>query len=230
MVAVSTQVTLRVHDVEKEIPLGRETISILRGVSFELCRAEIVALMGPSGSGKSTLLGIITGLDRPTRGEVFLDGTEISNLNERHLSALRAQKVGMVFQAYNLIPTLTALENVQLPLFVPGRGNYDSTRARRLLEDVGLGHRTGHRPSQLSGGEQQRVAVARALVTDPPLLVADEPTGNLDSETGESLMRLLLNLRQSLLTTILIATHNNDVASVSDRVLHMRDGSLVEHA
>ncbi|MBV9279705.1 MAG: ABC transporter ATP-binding protein [Chloroflexi bacterium] len=187
----------------------------------------MVALMGPSGSGKSTLLGIVSGLDRPSRGEVLLDGVEIGRLSERHLAALRARKVGMVFQSYNLIPTLTALENVQLPLFVPGRNGHSQERARELLAEVGLAHRLSHRPSQLSGGEQQRVAVARALVTDPPLLVADEPTGNLDSETGGALIDLLLDLRARLRTTILVATHNDAVAGRADRILRLRDGQLV---
>jgi putative ABC transport system ATP-binding protein len=226
--AVAVEPTLIARDVRKSIPLGREVIDILRGVSFELRRGEMVALMGPSGSGKSTLLGIVAGLDRPTSGQIVLDGTEISSVPERTLAALRAQKVGMVFQSYNLIPTLTALENVQLPLYVPGRNGHDRERARRLLAEVGLGHRLSHRPSQLSGGEQQRVAVARALVADPPLLVADEPTGNLDSETGHDLMALLLDLRTHLGTTIFIATHNDAVASQADRILRMHDGQLVE--
>lgn len=220
--------TLQVRNVEKRVALGRDTLVILRGVTFDLHHAEMVALMGPSGSGKSTLLGIVSGLDRPTAGEVVLDGSEIANLPERSLASIRAEKVGMVFQAYNLIPTLTALENVQLPLYVPGRNGHDPARAAQLLEDVRLGHRLDHRPSQLSGGEQQRVAVARALVSDPPLLVADEPTGNLDSETGQSLMNLLLELRKRLGTTILVATHNQEVARLADRVLRMRDGQLVE--
>jgi putative ABC transport system ATP-binding protein len=219
--------TLVARDVTKIIPLGREEITILRGVSFDLAHGEMVALMGPSGSGKSTLLGIVAGLDRPSGGEVILDGEEIGRLSERRLADLRARKVGMVFQAYNLIPTLTALENVQLPLFVPGRNGHDMSRARDLLNEVGLGHRLDHRPSQLSGGEQQRVAVARALVSDPPLIVADEPTGNLDTETGEALMTLFLDIRSRLGTTILVATHNNDVAAHTDRVLRMRDGRLV---
>ena len=219
--------TLSVRNVEKRVALGRDSISILRGVSFDLQRGEVVALMGPSGSGKSTLLGIAAGLDRPTTGEVILDGQDIGTLPERALASTRARKVGMVFQAYNLIPTLTALENVQLPLHVPGRENGDLGRAERLLVEVGLGHRLAHRPSQLSGGEQQRVAVARALVADPPLLVADEPTGNLDTETGRALIDLLLDLRAKLGTTILVATHNDAVAARADRALHMRDGSLV---
>jgi putative ABC transport system ATP-binding protein len=225
---MTAEPTLVVRNVEKQVPLGREIITILRGVSFELYRGEMVALMGPSGSGKSTLLGIVAGLDRPTAGEVILDGTEIGRLGERPLAALRAQKVGMVFQAYNLIPTLTALENVQLPLYVPGHNGHNPERARGLLAEVGLAHRLTHRPSQLSGGEQQRVAVARALVADPPLVVADEPTGNLDSETGAALMELLLDLRARLGTTILVATHNDAVAERADRVLRLRDGKLVE--
>jgi putative ABC transport system ATP-binding protein len=224
---MTAEQTLIVHDLKKEATLGREVISILRGVSFELYRGEMVALMGPSGSGKSTLLGIVAGLDRPTSGEVILDGTEIGDLPESRLAALRARKVGMVFQAYNLIPTLTALENVQLPLYVPGHNGHDPERARKLLAEVGLSHRLSHRPSQLSGGEQQRVAVARALVADPPLLIADEPTGNLDSETGATLMELLLDLRRQLGTTVLLATHNDAIAGRADRILRLRDGRLV---
>jgi putative ABC transport system ATP-binding protein len=224
---MSAEPTLVARGVEKRIPLGREVIEILRGIDFDLQRGEMVALMGPSGSGKSTLLGIVSGLDRPSAGTVVLDGTEIGALSERSLAAIRARKVGMVFQSYNLIPTLTALENVQLPLFVPGRNGHSMERANELLVDVGLGHRLEHRPSQLSGGEQQRVAVARALVADPPLLVADEPTGNLDSETGAALMRLLLDLRTRLGTTVLVATHNDAVAGQADRVLRLHDGRLV---
>lgn len=224
---MSDHVALAVRDVEKSIPLGRDVITILRGVSFDLNRGEMVALMGPSGSGKSTLLGIVAGLDRPSSGQVVLDGVETARLRERQLASLRSQKVGMVFQAYNLIPTLTALENVQLPLYVPGRNGHSDDRARELLVEVGLAHRLSHRPSQLSGGEQQRVAVARALVTDPAIVVADEPTGNLDSETGAALMDLLVDLRTRLGTTLLVATHNVDVAGRADRILRMRDGRLV---
>lgn len=219
--------TLEVRDLSKEIPLGREIISILKGLTFDLHRGEMVALMGPSGSGKSTLLGIAAGLDRPSSGDVRLDGEEIGRLSERKLAGVRAHKVGMVFQSYNLIPTLTALENVQLPMFVPGRENRNLDRASELLGEVGLSHRLHHRPSQLSGGEQQRVAVARALVVDPPLLVADEPTGNLDSETGAALMELLLDVRTRLGTTILVATHNDSVAERADRVLRLRDGRFI---
>jgi putative ABC transport system ATP-binding protein len=224
---MTSEPTLVVRDLVKEVPLGREVITILRGINLELHHGEMVALMGPSGSGKSTLLGIVGGLDRPSFGSVVLDGIEIGSLSERKLAALRAKKVGMVFQAYNLIPTLTALENVHLPLYVPGHDGANPERATELLDEVGLSHRLSHRPSQLSGGEQQRVAMARALVADPPLLIADEPTGNLDSETGAALMHLLADLRKRLGTTVLLATHNDRVASEADRILRLRDGKLV---
>lgn len=217
---------LSVGSVYKSIARGRDTIEILRGVSFDLQRGEMVALMGPSGSGKSTLLGIVAGLDRPTSGRVTVAGTEIGYLPESKLASFRADNVGMVFQAYNLIPTLTALENVQLPLLVPGRERGNIARARTVLEEVGLGHRLNHQPAQLSGGEQQRVAVARALVAEPPLIIADEPTGNLDSETGDALIDLLIDLRARHHTTILLATHNPAVAQRADRILHMHDGRL----
>jgi putative ABC transport system ATP-binding protein len=219
-------VALSVQDVCKSIDRGQDTVEILRGVTFELERGEMVALMGPSGSGKSTLLGIVAGLDRPSSGQVTVAGTEIGYLPEKALASFRADNVGMVFQAYNLIPTLTALENVQLPLLVPGRRSRDVEQARRVLEEVGLGHRLSHQPAQLSGGEQQRVAVARALVSEPPLIIADEPTGNLDSDTGTALIDLLLDLRGRHHTTILLATHNPAVAERSDRTLHMRDGRV----
>jgi putative ABC transport system ATP-binding protein len=225
-VAVPITAALSVERLCKSIPRGREAIEILRGVSFDLQRGEIVALMGPSGSGKSTLLGIVAGLDRPTSGSVTVAGTEIGYLPEAKLASFRADNVGMVFQAYNLIPTLTALENVQLPLLVPGRHGGDIDRARAVLEEVGLGHRLNHQPSQLSGGEQQRVAVARALVSEPPLIIADEPTGNLDSETGNALIDLLLDLRLRHGSTILLATHNPAVAERTDRTLQMHDGTL----
>jgi putative ABC transport system ATP-binding protein len=217
---------LSVEGVYKSIARGRDSIEILRGVSFDLQRGEMVALMGPSGSGKSTLLGIVAGLDRPTSGRVTVAGTEIGYLAESKLASFRADHIGMVFQAYNLIPTLTALENVQLPLLVPGRNGGNIARARDVLEEVGLGHRLNHQPAQLSGGEQQRVAVARALVAEPPLIVADEPTGNLDSEAGEALIDLLLDLRLGHRTTILLATHNPAVAERADRTLRMHDGRL----
>lgn len=217
---------VRLVNVDKSLRVGRDTVEILHGVSFDVRPAELVALVGPSGSGKSTILGIAAGLDTASSGSVFLDGTDISRLPERELATLRARRVGMVFQSYNLLPTLTALENVELPLHVPGGVRRPSSSAEELLTEVGLGHRLHHRPTQLSGGEQQRVAIARALITQPAIIVADEPTGNLDTSTGDELIALLLELRQRRGTTILVATHDNDLAVRADRILRVRDGRL----
>jgi putative ABC transport system ATP-binding protein len=221
-----TTPNLRLINVDKRLRVGRETVAILHGVSFEVQPAELVALVGPSGSGKSTILGIAAGLDTATSGSVFLDGTDISHLPERELASLRARRVGMVFQSFNLLPTLTALENVELPLHVPGGIRRPSSSAEKLLSEVGLRHRLHHRPAQLSGGEQQRVAVARALITEPAIIVADEPTGNLDTSTGDELITLLLDLRKQRGTTLLVATHDNDLAVRADRILRVRDGRL----
>ncbi len=218
--------TLCFDDVHTSLWAGGEEVRILRGVSFRLDPGELVALVGPSGSGKSTILGIAAGLDAPTSGRVVIDGTDVSRMPERPLSRLRSRRIGMVFQSYNLLPTLTALENVELPLLVPGQPRRPPGRARELLAGLGLEHRLHHRPSQLSGGEQQRVAVARALVTDPALLVADEPTGNLDTATGEALVDVLLEVRRHHGTTVLVATHNDALARRADRVLRVRDGVL----
>jgi putative ABC transport system ATP-binding protein len=215
------------EDVHKSLRAGGEAVRILRGISLQVAPGELIALVGPSGSGKSTILGIAAGLDAPTAGRVVIDGVDVTGMPERPLSRLRSRRVGMVFQAYNLLPTLTALENVELPLLVPGQPARPRGRARELLAGLGLGHRLHHRPSQLSGGEQQRVAVARALVTDPALLVADEPTGNLDTATGEALVNVLLEVRRRHGTAILVATHNLALARRADRLLQVRDGVVV---
>ena len=212
------------EDVHRTLQAGGDQVRILRGVTFQLSPGELVALVGPSGSGKSTILGIAAGLDAPSSGRVVIDGTDVTGMGERPLSRLRSRRVGMVFQAYNLLPTLTALENVELPLLVPGQPRRPPQRARELLTGLGLGHRLHHRPSQLSGGEQQRVAVARALVTDPALLIADEPTGNLDTATGDALVDELLEVRRRHGTAVLVATHNLALARRADRVLQVRDG------
>ena len=224
--ADAAEPSLLLEDVWKTLRAGGQDVRILRGISFRLERGEMVALVGPSGSGKSTILGIAAGLDAPTSGRVVIDGTDVSAMSERPLSRLRSQRVGMVFQAYNLLPTLTALENTELPLLVPGQPHRDPGRARELLGGLGLGHRLHHRPAQLSGGEQQRVAVARALITDPALLVADEPTGNLDTATGQALVEVLLEVRRDHGTTVLVATHNDALARRADRLLRVRDGML----
>lgn len=184
--------------------------------------------MGPSGSGKTTLLGVLAGLDQPTAGRVLLDGIDITDLPESRLAAVRNAKIGMVFQNFNLIPTLTAQENVEVPLYVGEHPGSPSERAREMLAVVGLGDRLGHRPNQLSGGEQQRVAIARALVTRPAIVIADEPTGNLDASTGARILDLIVELRQRMGTTFLIATHDPTVAARAERVLTIVDGRLVD--
>jgi len=217
--------------VTKSLPLGRERIEILRGVSLRIAHGEFVALIGPSGSGKSTLLGIIAGLDSPSSGRVLVEGQDITHLGEAALARVRNAKIGMVFQAFNLIPTLTAQENVEVPLYVgaPHRAlGSPAARARELLGLVGLGARLGNKPSQLSGGEQQRVAVARALATAPAIVIMDEPTGNLDQANSENVLRLVGDLRTATGTTFVIATHDARVAAAADRSLHIIDGRLVD--
>jgi putative ABC transport system ATP-binding protein len=222
----TTGLALEARNVWRWLPLGRAQVEILRSVSFSIRRGEFVALLGPSGSGKSTLLGVVAGLDRPNRGAVCVDGVDITAMSEGELAQVRNRKIGMVFQAFNLIPTLTALENVELPLSVGFHRGAVSARAKAMLDVVGLAHRWNHRPLQLSGGEQQRVAIARAMATDPAIVIADEPTGNLDGPTGQQLLELMEVVRQVSGTTFLIATHNMDVASRADRLLRLVDGTL----
>ncbi len=217
---------LEARDIRKSLPLGSETIEILRGISFRIEKGEFAAIVGPSGSGKSTLLGIISGLDGPTSGRVYLDGTDITFLPESRMARIRNQKLGMVFQAYNLIPTLTAQENVEAPLYVGTHPGSPSARARELLALVGLEHRLGHRPNQLSGGEQQRVAIARALAVAPAIVIADEPTGNLDQHNGQNILDLIRRLRDETGTTFVIATHDPTVAAAAERQLRIVDGLL----
>jgi putative ABC transport system ATP-binding protein len=222
---------LEAIEVYKSLPLGRERIDILRGVSLRIARGEFVAIVGPSGSGKSTLLGIIAGLDSPSRGQVFVDGVDITQMGEGQLAAVRNQQIGMVFQAFNLIPTLTAQENVEVPLYVgrhPGLGS-PAARAQELLRLVGLGHRLANKPTQLSGGEQQRVAVARALATNPAIVIMDEPTGNLDKTNGENVLQMIRELRAATGTTFVIATHDPDVAAAADRAIRIVDGRVASN-
>jgi putative ABC transport system ATP-binding protein len=221
---------LEAIDLRKSLPLARETIAILNGVSLRVEQGEFVAITGPSGSGKSTLLGIIAGLDAPTSGRVLLTGVDITHMSETRLAAIRNARVGMVFQAFNLIPTLTAQENVEAPLFTGRHPGNPSKRARAMLELVGLGHRTRHTPAQLSGGEQQRVALARALATNPALVIMDEPTGNLDHQNGENILRLISDLRRETGATFIIATHDLAIANAADRAIHIRDGLVAASA
>jgi putative ABC transport system ATP-binding protein len=218
------QVVMDVRALTKSLPLGRERIAILKGISFEVRGGEFVGIVGPSGSGKSTLLGIIAGLDNPTTGQVFIDTIDISKMSERRLAAIRNSKIGMVFQAYNLIPTLTAQENVEVPLYIGKHPGSPSTRAKELLALVGLSHRLKHLPAQLSGGEQQRVAIARALATDPAIVIADEPTGNLDAKNSENILQLISDLRTRTDKTFIIATHDPEVAAHADRTIRIVDG------
>jgi putative ABC transport system ATP-binding protein len=210
----------------KRIDTATHTVEILKGIDFEVDRGQFVAIMGASGSGKSTLLGLLAGLDAPTSGQILLDGADITGLEEDELAILRGRTVGFVFQSYQLIPTLTAEENVLLPLDLAGDRQADG-RARELLDRVGLLDRRDHYPVQLSGGEQQRVALARAFVMRPPILMADEPTGNLDSKNGRLVLDLLLQLNHREKTTLLLVTHDRELASFADRTITLRDGAIV---
>jgi putative ABC transport system ATP-binding protein len=202
-------------------------VEILKGIDLEIPRGQFAAIMGPSGSGKSTLLGLLAGLDTPTSGQVILDGEDITNLGEDDMALLRGRKIGFVFQSYHLLPTLTAEENVLLPMELAGRDSGGRARARELLDRVGLGGRFDHYPVQLSGGEQQRVALARAFALRPPILLADEPTGNLDSTTGRAVLDLLLALNREQGTTMVMVTHEQSLAESADRRIVLHDGLVV---
>jgi putative ABC transport system ATP-binding protein len=218
---------IEVRDAKKWIQNGTRRVEILKGITLTIPAGQFVAIVGASGSGKSTLLGLLAGLDTPSAGEIWLDGVPIHNLVEAELAAVRGKKIGFVFQSYQLIQTLTALENVLLPfeLNVEGSG---LSKARRLLDEVGLTERVDHYPVQLSGGEQQRVALARAFVVEPPIVMADEPTGNLDSTNGRMVLDLLLERNKKSGTTLVLVTHDPEVASRADRKIVLRDGMVVE--
>jgi putative ABC transport system ATP-binding protein len=213
-------------DIRKSLRLGRDRIDILKGISLRIEHGEFVAIVGPSGSGKSTLLGIIAGLDNPSSGKVLIDGIDITRMSEAGLAKVRNQKIGMVYQAFNLIPTLTAQENVEIPLYAGKHAGRPSERAKEILNLVGLSHRLKNKPNQLSGGEQQRVAVARALVTRPAIVIMDEPTGNLDQKNSENVLQMVRDLRQATGTTFIIATHDLKVAGSADRSIRIVDGLI----
>lgn len=215
------------RNLTKEFDSGSHQLTVLRDVTFEIAQGEFIAVVGPSGSGKTTLLGLLAGLDTPTRGQVILDGTDITNLTEDARARLRGEKVGFVFQTFQLIPTLTALENVQVPLELRGERNAEE-RAIELLGRVGLADRVEHLPMQLSGGEQQRVALARAFANKPRILFADEPTGNLDGTTGERIVALLEELNSEAGSTIVLVTHDVALAERARRLIRLRDGVVVE--
>ena len=223
----SLEVVLKVENLTKQVSSPEGLLTIVRDVSFAIEAGERVAIVGASGAGKSTLLALLAGLDTPTSGRVLLAGTDMTSLDEDGRARLRAARVGFVFQSFHLVPALTALENVMLPLELAGRGDARRT-AREALARVGLGSRTGHYPRQLSGGEQQRVAMARAFVTQPAVLFADEPTGNLDTTTGGRIGDLLFEMNANSRTTIVLVTHDNTLAARCGRILRMEAGGLVE--
>ena len=208
--------------------MGEVEVHALRGANVKIKRGEIVSIMGPSGSGKSTLMNILGCLDRPTAGEYILDGEVVSRLNDDQLASIRNRKVGFVFQSFNLLPRATALSNVELPMRYAGVTQNRNQRAREALESVGLSDRIYHRPTELSGGQQQRVAIARALVNDPAIIMADEPTGNLDSKSGKEILELLLTLNRERHTTVIIVTHDPNIAAQTGRIIHLSDGLVVE--
>jgi putative ABC transport system ATP-binding protein len=218
---------IELRNVSKTVTSGDRQLTILHPLNLSVHVGQRLAILGPSGSGKSTLLGLIAGLDAPTSGEVFIDGVDITKLGEDQLARLRGDKIGFVFQSFHLIPSLTALENVLVPMEIAGRRDARS-RATLLLDEVGLRQRATHYPSQLSGGEQQRVAIARALSNEPRILLADEPTGNLDSHTGRQVIDLLVAINRNRGATVVVVTHDPDIASMADARVALRDGRVVQ--
>jgi putative ABC transport system ATP-binding protein len=218
---------VRAIDVKKDFTRGQEVVHALRGVSVDIFRGEFLAIMGPSGSGKSTLFNMIGGLDKPTDGMVFIDDVDIAQLDAYELAWMRCRKIGYIFQSFNLLPTLTALENVKIPmLFANLDDDTAMDKAARILERVGLGERVFHRPGRMSGGQQQRVAIARAMANDPAIVLADEPTANLDLHTGEEIIHLLKKLSEELHVTVISATHDHKMLNLCDRVAWIRDGAI----
>jgi putative ABC transport system ATP-binding protein len=217
---------IEVRNITKVYKMGEVEVRALAGVSFSIKEGEVLSIMGPSGSGKSTLMNTLGCLDRPTSGEYYLDGELVSSLTDDQLAIIRNRKVGFVFQSFNLLSRVSSLANVELPLRYAGVREGRRERARASLEAVGLGDRMNHRPTELSGGQQQRVAVARALVNDPSIIMADEPTGNLDSKVGQEIMDLLLSLNRDRGTTLIIVTHDPTIAAQTQRIIRLRDGLL----
>jgi putative ABC transport system ATP-binding protein len=219
---------IELRDVSKTVPSGGEPLTILHPLTTVIPKGQFLAVVGPSGSGKSTLLGLIAGLDAPSSGSVLIEGVDITRLNEDDLAKLRGEKIGFVFQFFHLIPSLTAYENVAVPMEIKGISGVER-RAHELLDEVGLAGRAHHYPSQLSGGEQQRVALARALANDPPIVLADEPTGNLDTANGRHIMDLLQTIHRARSTTLVLVTHDRELAAMADARIVLRDGRVVEH-
>lgn len=225
---MSSKYAVELIDVRKDYWLGKIRVSALRGVDLKVSNGDFISIVGPSGSGKTTLLNIIGLLDRPTEGEIYINGLDVSKLNENERAKIRLKYIGFTFQMFHLIPWLTALQNVEIPLILAGMPRkLRIKRAIECLRAVGLEDRVNHRPSELSGGEQQRVSIARAIANNPKIILADEPTGNLDSKTGSSIVELLRKLNRNLGTTVIIVTHNLEVARSTNRILHLRDGIIV---
>ncbi len=220
---------IELRGVSKTVMSGTQPLTILHPLDFTIGSGECVAIVGPSGSGKSTLLGLLAGLDAPSTGTILVDGVDITKLSEDELARVRGEKIGFVFQSFHLVPSLTALENILVPMEIAGRRDAGA-RGKQLLAEVGLAERGHHYPSQLSGGEQQRVAIARALANDPPILMADEPTGNLDSQTGRVILDLLLGVHQTRHSTLILVTHDRELADRADYRLTLRDGRVVDSA
>ncbi len=223
-------ISIKARNLKKDLPIDGQTVQLLSGIDLDVKEGEFAAILGPSGCGKTTLLGLLCGLDSPTEGEVVLGGLGISSLNPDQVAEIRNKEIGVVYQFFNLIPTLTALENVELPLQIRGGTSsaHINRKAVELLESLGLEARMHHRPNQLSGGEQQRVAIARSLVIEPSIVLADEPTGNLDSKTGEEVMSHLVNLINDKDMTAIVVTHDAKIASLAERILYMKDGLIVD--
>jgi putative ABC transport system ATP-binding protein len=217
---------IELYKVTKQVASGSETLTILKELDLKIPEGQFVSIVGPSGSGKSTLLGLIAGLDAPTSGKILIDGASITDMNEDDLSQLRGEKIGIVFQSFHLIPSITAFENILVPMEIAGAKDARS-RAQILLEDVGLTARAHHYPSQLSGGEQQRVAIARAFSNNPAILLADEPTGNLDSKNGRHILELMIEINRKRTTTLVLITHDRELAAEADRHIALRDGRVV---
>ena len=220
--------SVKIENVEKTYKLGEILVPALKNTNIELKKGEFVAIMGPSGSGKTTLLNLIGALDKPTKGKIYVDGKDLTTLKEKELTKLRRRTVGYIFQFYNLIPVLSAFENVELPMLIAGLPTKErQERARQLLETVGLAERGDHRPDELSGGEQQRVAIVRALANKPSVVLADEPTGDLDSKTGKEVMQALRDLSRNEGATVIVVTHDPMVANLANRIFEMRDGRII---
>jgi putative ABC transport system ATP-binding protein len=218
---------IELRGVSKTVASGAQPLTILHPLDLFIPSGECAAVIGPSGSGKSTLLGLIAGLDAPSTGQILIDGTDITTLDEDRLARLRGEKIGFVFQFFHLVPSLTALENILVPMEIAGRRDAQR-RAQALLDEVGLHDRGHHYPSQLSGGEQQRVAIARALANDPPIVLADEPTGNLDSATGRQVIDLLLEIHRTRKTTLVVVTHDPEIAAIAETTVRLKDGRVVD--